>query len=288
MWPARSRKRRAPRRPCCGEIFVCGHAPGKHLPSCARTIVSNFARRAFRRPVTAAEIEPFLGLVALARKQGDSFEEGIAAALEAVLVSPNFLFRIERDRPAPAGRAAAPLSDYELASRLSYFLWSSMPDAALMRVAGEGRLRQPAVLEAQVRRMLKDPKSSRLVENFGGQWLQFRNIDVVRPDSEKFPQFDEALRRSMRRETELFFEEIVRQDRSVLEFLDAPLHVSGRAPGPLLRRARSVWRRIPPGGRERHRGAAADCWRRLRSSPSPRTPRALRRCCAGSGFSKIC
>ncbi len=203
-------------------IFVCGHAPGKHLPSCARTIVANFARRAFRRPVSAAEIQPFLGLVALARKQGDSFEEGIAAALEAVLVSPDFLFRIERDRPAPPGKTAAPLSDYELASRLSYFLWSSMPDAELMRVAGQGRLRRPAVLEAQVRRMLKDPKSSALVENFGGQWLQFRNIDVVRPDSEKFPQFDESLRRSMRRETELFFDHIVRQDRSILEFLDAP------------------------------------------------------------------
>jgi len=137
-------------------------------------------------------------------------------------VSPSFLFRIERDHPAAnASLATVPVSDYELASRLSYFIWSSMPDEELMRVAGERRLRQPAVLEAQVRRMLKDEKARALVQNFAGQWLQFRNIDVVHPDPQKFPDFDESLRHSMKRETELFAENIIRQDSSVLDFLDA-------------------------------------------------------------------
>ena len=163
--------------------------------------------------------------MALARKQGDSFEEGIAAALEGVLVSPNFLYRIEHDQPAAAGHTAVPVSDYELASRLSYFLWSSMPDEELLRLARRGRLRQPAVLEAQVTRMLRDPKSLALVENFAGQWLQFRNIDVVRPDLERFPEFDESLRHSMRRETELFIENIVRQRRQRARFAGRQLHV---------------------------------------------------------------
>ncbi|MGH9722955.1 MAG: DUF1592 domain-containing protein [Bryobacteraceae bacterium] len=203
------------------KVYVCGHAPGKHAGACARTIVTRFAARAFRRPVTAREVDPFLGFVALARKQGDSLEEGIATALQAVLVSPNFLYRIERDQPAPAGRSSVPVNQYELASRLSYFLWSSMPDAELLRVAAQGKLREPAVLDGQVKRMLRDPKSSGLVENFAGQWLQFKNIDVVRPDLERFPVFDEGLRQAMRRETELFIANIVRNNGSVLEFLDA-------------------------------------------------------------------
>jgi hypothetical protein len=203
------------------KIYVCGHAAGKHTAACARTILTSFAGRAFRRPVTAKEVEPFLGFVSLARKQGDSFEEGIATALQAVLVSPNFLYRIERDQPAKAGSSSVPVSQYELASRLSYFLWSSMPDAELLRVAGQGSLRKPSVLEAQVNRMLRDPKSFALVENFAGQWLQFRNIDVVRPDQERFPIFDDALRLAMRRETELFIDNIIRNNGSVIEFLDA-------------------------------------------------------------------
>lgn len=203
------------------KIYVCGHAAGKHTDACARTILSSFAGRAFRRPVTAKEVDQFVGFVTMARKQGDSFEEGIATALQAVLVSPNFLYRIERDRQAQAGNASVPISQYELASRLSYFLWSSIPDAELLRVAGQGTLHQPAVLDAQVKRMLRDPKSFALVENFAGQWLQFRNIEVVRPDQERFPMFDDSLRLSMRRETELFIDNIVRQNGSVLELLDA-------------------------------------------------------------------
>jgi len=202
-------------------VFVCGHAPGKHQESCARTIVSNFAKNAFRRPVDSKEIAPYLQLVALARKHGDSLEEGIATALQGILVSPHFLYRIERDRTASSPAVGTPVSDYELASRLSYFLWSSMPDTELMRLAGQNQLRKPGVLQAQVRRMLSDEKSRSLVENFAGQWLQFKNIDVMKPDGEKFADFDEALRYSMRRESELFIENIVRQDGSVLDFLDA-------------------------------------------------------------------
>ena len=210
-------------------IFVCGRSPGQQDAACARQIIGNFAERAFRRPLLQGEAEPYISLYTLARKQGDSFDEGIAAGLEGVMVSPNFLYRIERDQPAAqgpiknvaAGNNMVPVSDYELASRLSYFIWSSMPDAELLRLAGERRLRQPDVLEAQVRRMLKDDKARALVENFAGEWLQFRNIDVVRPDSQRFPDFDASLRFSMKRETELFVENIVRQDGSVLDFLDA-------------------------------------------------------------------
>src|SRR6266702_7433847 len=126
--------------------------------------VSRFACRAFRRPATPQEVDQLLGFFALARKQGDSFEEGIATALQAVLVSPNFLYRIERDQPAPPGRSSVPVGPYALASRLSYFLWSSMPDAELLRLAGQGALREPAALAGQVKRMLRDPKAFALVE----------------------------------------------------------------------------------------------------------------------------
>ncbi len=202
-------------------VFACGHLDGKHNASCPRVIVSAFAQKAFRRPLGAKEADTYLALYNLARRQGDSFDNAIAASLEAVLVAPDFLFRIERDRPVDSKADTIPVSDYELASRLSYFLWSSMPDAELFRVASEHQLRQPAVLEAQVRRMLKDPKSVALAENFGGQWLQFRNVDVVRPDPVKFLDFDESLRRSMHRETELFLDNIVRNDGSVLDVIDA-------------------------------------------------------------------
>src|SRR5262245_1979503 len=199
-------------------IYVCDHAGKPHTDQCARLALTRFTGRAFRRPATTKEVDEFLAYVTLARKQGDSLEEGLATALEAVLVSPKFLYRIERD-PAP-GVAAASISPYELASRLSYFLWSSTPDDELLRLAGTGTLRQPAVLGAQVARMLRDPKSDALVENFGGQWLQFKNIDVVRPDQERFPMFEESLRRAMRRETELFLASIVRGG-SILDLLDA-------------------------------------------------------------------
>ena len=203
-------------------VFVCGHRSGKNNASCARLIVTSFAQRAFRRPLQPQEADKYLSLFTLARKQDDPFEEGIAAALEGIMVSPNFLYRIERTAPSSgSAQAAIPVGDYEMASRLSYFIWSSMPDAELLRLAGEHRLRKPAVLEAQVHRMLRDEKSRALVENFAGQWLQFRNIDVVKPDFARFPDFDESLRYSMRRETELFIENVIRKDRSVLDLLNA-------------------------------------------------------------------
>jgi hypothetical protein len=134
-----------------------------------------------------------------------------------MLVSPHFLFRIEKNRPEDV----YPISQHELASRLSYFIWSSMPDDELLRAADQGSLRKPAVLAAEVRRMLRDPRSRALAENFGGQWLELRKLESVTPDRQRFPEFEEYLRMSMRQETELFFDSIVRQDRSILDFIDA-------------------------------------------------------------------
>lgn len=203
------------------KIYVCGHLDGRHQAECDRQIIANLARRAFRRPVAAEEVNRLLSLVTLARKQGDSFEEGLVQAIQAMLVSPHFLFRIEQNRGADTADGAQPIGQYELASRLSYFLWSSMPDEELMQCAERGTLRQPEVLAVQVKRMLKDPKSEAFVENFAGQWLELRKLESVKPDRERFPQFDEYLRMSVRRETELFFDYIVREDRSVVDFIDA-------------------------------------------------------------------
>jgi len=153
---------------------------------------------------------------------GGSFEEGLATAIQAILLSPHFLFRIEQVPTPPLTTASArSISQHELASRLSYFLWSSMPDNALLAAADRGRLVQPEALVGQVRRMLLDPKSHSLIENFGGQWLQIRKLESVTPDRKRFPEFDEYLRLSMLRETEMFFASIVREDRSILDFIDA-------------------------------------------------------------------
>lgn len=210
----------APSRASLERIYTCGHLQGKHQPTCARRIVTSVARRAFRRPIAAREIDKYVALVEDVAKQENSFEEGMAVGLQAILVSPDFLFRIERDRPARAGAASVPISQHELATRLSYFIWASMPDAELRRAANAGTLRQPKTLVAQVRRMLRDPKASALAEHFGGQWLQFRALESLTRDRERFPDFEDYLRMSMRRETEMFVEHIVREDRSVLDFLD--------------------------------------------------------------------
>ena len=201
------------------KIYVCAHLRGGHTPACLRTIVTSLARRAYRRPVSPAETAPLVRLATTARRQGDSFENALAQAIEAILVSPDFLFRIERDRPG-APTTGHLISQHELASRLSYFLWASMPDEELMRCADQGRLRQPQVLSAQVRRMLKDEKATALVDTFGGQWLQFRALESLTRDRDRFPAFDNNLRLSMRRETELFLQSIVRDDRSILDLLD--------------------------------------------------------------------
>jgi hypothetical protein len=201
------------------KIYACGHLDGHHVAGCARKIVANLARRAFRRAVTPAEIEPYLRLVALTQKQGGSFEDGIATSMEAMLVSPDFLFRIEKDRAS--AKAVEPVTQFELASRLSYFLWSSMPDDELLRIAGTGALRNPEVLSAQVRRMLRDPKANALVENFAGQWLELRRLESAVPDRDKFPEFEDYLRMSMRKESDLFFANIMHEDRSILDLIDA-------------------------------------------------------------------
>jgi hypothetical protein len=202
-------------------IFICQPTSAVSKADCARKILESFARRAYRRPVTADEVDRLVRFVQHVVSQGDSFERAIQLAVQAVLVSPHFLFRVERDRPSTRPDGAAPISDFELASRLSYFLWSSMPDEELFRLAEQGRLREEGVLEAQVRRMLKDPQSKALVENFAGQWLQLRNLKTAAPNRRQFRAFDNTLRSAMQRETELFFEAILQENRSILDFLDA-------------------------------------------------------------------
>jgi hypothetical protein len=201
------------------KIFVCGHLHGEHQPGCTRKILNSLISRAFRRPATPQEIDRFSSIVSLVQKQGDSYDEGICLALQGILISPHFLFRIETDPATVKPSTIHPLSQYELASRLSYFLWSSMPDDELRACADRQSLRNPDVLRAQVRRMLKDPRSHALAENFAGQWLQFRALESAHPDRDRFPNFDDYLRMSMRQETEMFFDSIVRDDRSVLDLL---------------------------------------------------------------------
>ncbi len=202
-------------------VFTCADPAGPQSLPCARVDLANLARRAYRRPVTSAEVDGLVHFVQMALDQGDSFERGMQVALTAILVSPHFLFRLERN-PDPGNFAAHDISQFELATRLSYFLWSSIPDEELFQLAAKGELRKPEILQAQVRRMLADWKSKALVDNFGGQWLQLRNLDRIQPDPERFPKFDDNLRRDMKRETELFFESIIREDRSILDFIDAP------------------------------------------------------------------
>jgi Protein of unknown function (DUF1592)/Protein of unknown function (DUF1588)/Protein of unknown function (DUF1587)/Protein of unknown function (DUF1585)/Protein of unknown function (DUF1595)/Ca-dependent carbohydrate-binding module xylan-binding/Cytochrome C oxidase, cbb3-type, subunit III len=202
-------------------LITCRPANGTDPTACARTILRSFVTRAFRRPATDGEVDRLTRLVAAAIAEGDSFERGIQVAVTAVLVSPQFLFRIEADAEPNNPQAVYPISDFELASRLSYFLWSSMPDDELFRLAQEGALRKSGNLAVQVRRMLKDPKAAALTENFAMQWLQLRNLKLSSPDLKQFPEFNEALRTAMETETRLFFETIVREDRNLFELLDA-------------------------------------------------------------------
>jgi hypothetical protein len=202
------------------KIFVCHPAGSQDEETCAKKILSALARRAYRRPVTGGDIEGLLGLYKMGRNEG-GFEAGIGMALQKILVSPEFLVRVERDPANTAPNAAYRISDLELASRLSFFLWSASPDDELLGLAERGKLKEPGVLEQQVRRMLRDVRSQALVNNFAGQWLYLRNIRSVMPDLETFPNFDENLRAAFQKETELFFESIVREDRSVLDLLNA-------------------------------------------------------------------
>jgi mono/diheme cytochrome c family protein len=201
-------------------LFVCvPDKPAAEL-DCAKKILTTFARRAYRRPVTAADLQAPLQFYEQARTDG-GFESGIEMALRAMLASTEFLFRIERDPKNIASNTNYRISDVELASRLSFFLWSSVPDEELLGLAIEGRLKDAAVLEKQVRRMLADARSEALVTNFAGQWLYLRNLAAASPDARMFPDFDDNLRQAFRRETELFFESIVREDHNVLDLLRA-------------------------------------------------------------------
>jgi hypothetical protein len=184
-----------------------------------REIIERFASRAFRRPLAKDEVDRLGGLYGAARQEGESHELGVRRALTAVLVSPHFLFRGELQPEPDNPQSVHPISEYALASRLSYFLWSTMPDEELTALAAKGRLRRN--LGKEVRRMLRDTRARALTDNFAAQWLQLRTLSVLTPDSQRFPEFDEALRASMRRETEALFEHIVRENRPVTEFLNA-------------------------------------------------------------------
>lgn len=187
----------------------------------ARKIIEHFAGRAYRRPVQSNEVERLLKFFKAANAQGEPFERAIQLALRPALVSPNFLFRIEKDVDPINPRATHPVSEYELATRLSYFLWSSMPDDELLALAAQNGLRKPGAIEAQIKRMLADPKARALTDNFAAQWLNLRMIPTLEPDRKTYPNFDASLKTAMVEETELFFEHIARNDRSVLEFLDS-------------------------------------------------------------------
>jgi cytochrome c5 len=204
------------------KIFVCYPKSGDASSSeeaCAKRILTNLTKKAYRRPAVDSDVQTLLEFYRAGRKE-DGFEGGIERALQRLLADPDFLFRLERDPEAAAGRPYR-LSDLELASRLSFFLWSSIPDDELLDAATQGKLRNPAVLEQQVRRMLKDEKSNALVRNFGGQWLRLRELAGVTPDPHLFPEFNENLRAAFRAETELFFENQLREDRPVQELLTA-------------------------------------------------------------------
>jgi hypothetical protein len=203
------------------KIFTCRPANVRDEGACARTIISTLVKHAFRRPATAADLELLNEFYLAGRNEGGSFDQGIQAALQRILADPEFIYREEAE---PAGLAPGKtyrISDLALASRLSFFLWSSIPDDELIDLAAQGKLRDPAILEQQVRRMLKDPKSDALINNFTGQWLSVRSLKTSEPVVNLFPDFDDNLRLAFQRETELFFGSIVREDRSILDLLTA-------------------------------------------------------------------
>ena len=202
-------------------ILICRPANQAEMSPCANKILSTVARRAYRRPVTDAEMKQLMGFFQTGREKGRTFESGIETALAFILVSPQFLFRFEKDPDNVAAGANYRISDLELASRLSFFLWSSIPDDQLLDIAVKARLKEPAVLEAQVKRMLADERARALGANFAGQWLYLRNVKAKYPIEDIFPDFDDNLRKAMQRETEMLFESVVLEDRSALTLLNA-------------------------------------------------------------------
>ena len=225
--------------PSRDKVFVCQPVTGSEELDCARTILAGLARRAYRRPVTSADVEVLIEFFEMGRVNGDGsaasrgFDSGIELALRRLLVSPEFLVRIEADPTGVASDTPYAVTDIELASRLSFFLWSSIPDDELLDLAERGVLSRPAELDRQVRRMIADPRSKELTTNFTGQWLQLRNLaTVVRPGAPYSVAFDETLRQAMITETELFFDHVVREDRDVLELLTADYtYLNGRLAG---------------------------------------------------------
>ncbi|HVW73428.1 MAG TPA: DUF1592 domain-containing protein, partial [Rhizomicrobium sp.] len=202
------------------KIFICHPGKGLGEGACARKILTSLAHHAYRRPVTAADVTPLMKMYAQGRKGAD-FEHGIEAAVEAILVSPDFLFMRESDPPKSAAGDVHKISDVELATRLSFFLWSSIPDDELLSLAEKKQLSKPDVLKAQVARMLADPKAEALTDNFAGQWLYLRRLEYQKPDRRAYPDFDVRLRDAMLTETQMFFDGVVKDNRSALDFLDA-------------------------------------------------------------------
>jgi hypothetical protein len=199
---------------------AAGQQRNRDADACARTILGTLARRAYRRPVVAADIEPLMEFYREGSASG-SFDEGIDQALQRLLISPEFLLRVEADPAGVPANTPYRISDVELASRLSFFLWSSIPDDELLRLAEQRQLRNPAVLERQVRRMISDERFDSFVEQFAGQWLFLRNLAASIPVQQNFPDFDDTLRESFRTETEMFVDSIIREDRSALDLLRA-------------------------------------------------------------------
>jgi cytochrome c553 len=200
------------------KILICDSGSG---PACVDKILTTLAERAYRRPVTRAEVAALTRFVTLAKSEKQTVEQGIQLAIQAMLVSPNFLFRIERDPNPTDPTKVHKITDLELASRMSYFLWSSMPDDELRSLAVGGKLRAPGVVEAQIKRMLADERAATLADNFAGQWLEVRNLDSVKPDPQKFPEYTPELRDDMKTETRLFFTHILKENLPLADFLGA-------------------------------------------------------------------
>ncbi|WP_051670284.1 DUF1592 domain-containing protein [Bryobacter aggregatus] len=199
-------------------LLTCDPSTGM---ACVEKILAPLVRRTWRRPATPAEIKSLARFVSMAKADGQTYEQGLQVAMAAMLVSPHFLFRVERDLHPNDPTQTHPISNFELASRLSYFLWSSMPDEELLKLAEQGKLRDAATVDAQVKRMLNDPKSAALAANFAGQWLETRNLNSVKPDPKKFPEWGPELRDAMAEETRLFFEAVLRENLPISTFLDA-------------------------------------------------------------------
>jgi hypothetical protein len=202
-------------------IFICRPEQTDEEIACARRILTNLARRGYRGPVTENDIDPLIPLFSEGRADGGSFEYGIEMALSGLLVSPHFLYRVPAVPEGGNSGDIYELSDIDLASRLSFFLWSSIPDEELLSLAEQGVLKDPEVLSAQLARMLADPKTKALVDNFGGQWLHLRNVQDWTPDPDRYDYFDDSLRYAFQQETELFLENMIREDRSVLDLINA-------------------------------------------------------------------